>query len=117
MAAFPTGPKLTASGYRYSRQSNVIRTDMEGGPTKQALMSSIDYLAFPVTYLFTKAEFIAFQTFVKTTINTVEWFDWVEPVSGATLQARIVNGDISDARPLNPHFANWIVSFQLEVLD
>lgn len=116
MAAFPSG-KLTASGYRYQRRSNVLRTDMDSGPAKQALRASQDLLQFPVTYLFTKAEFQAFQTFVSVTIGVVGWFDWTEPVSGSTVQARILNGDISNAQPLNPNLADWVVQFTMEIVD
>jgi hypothetical protein len=116
MATFPAGV-LTANGFRRKRVSNVIRSDMESGPAKQALRASRDYIRFPVTYLFTKAQYLAFDTWVTDTIDTVGWFDWTEPIASATLQARIVNGDISEAAPLNPHMANWVVSFELEVLD
>ena len=117
MAAFPNG-KLTANGFRRKRISNVIRSDMESGPAKQALKSSRDYLRFPVTYLFTKAEYLAFDIWVTDTIGIVGWFDWTDPVDGITvLQARIFNGDISDAAPMNPDMANWVVSFEMEVLD
>ncbi len=117
MATFPTGGKITFSGFKRKRMSNVIRSDMESGPAKQALRSSQDYIRFPVTYLFTEAEYDTFDAWVKNTIFSVGWFSWVEPKDGATLQARIVNGDISDATPINPNMANWIVKFEIEVLD
>jgi len=117
MATFPAG-LLTATGFRRKRMSNVLRSDMEAGPAKQALKSSRDYLRFPVTYLFTKTQYQAFDTWVTDTIGVVGWFDWTDPMDGVTvLQARIVNGDISDAAPLNPHLANWVVTFEMEVLD
>lgn len=113
--AFPAG-KLTAHGFKRKRMSNVIRTDMESGPAKQALRASTDYIRFPVTYLFTKAEYLAFDAWVDTTINKVGWFDWTDPLDGVTvLQARIVMGDISDASPMNPHMADWVVTFEMEV--
>lgn len=117
MATFPTGGKITFSGFKRKRTSNVIRSDMEAGPPKQAKRSSQDIIRFPVTYLFTESEYDAFDLWVKTTINSVGWFDWTEPKDGAVLNARIVNGDISDATPLNPHMADWIVKFEIEVLD
>lgn len=117
MATFPTGGKLTASGFRRSRMSNVVRTDMESGPAKQALRSSRDTIRFPVTYLFNNIEYVIFDAWVKNTINKVGWFTWTEPFRGAVVQARIVNGDISDAAPLNPHMADWVVSFEIEILD
>lgn len=116
MATFPSG-KLTASGFKRKRESNVLRSDMESGPAKQALLASQDYLRFPVIYLFTKAEYEAFDSWVKNTINVVGEFDWTEPLNDTVVTARIVNGDISDASPLNPHMADWIVKFALEILD
>ena len=116
MATFPDG-KITFSGFKRQRVSSVIRSDMESGPAKQALRASRDYIRFPVTYLFTATEYAAFDTWVSDTIVIVGSFDWTDPVSGTLKEARIVNGDISDATPLNPHMANWIVKFVLEVLD
>lgn len=116
MAVFPDG-KITMSGFKRQRVSSVIRSDMESGPAKQALRSSRDYIRFPVTYLFTKTEYDAFDLWVRDTINVIGEFDWTDPVSGVVLTARIVNGDISEATPLNPNLANWVVKFMLEVLD
>jgi len=116
MATFPNG-KLTASGFKRQRVSNVIRSDMESGPAKQALRASQDYLRFPVVYLFTKAEYEAFDIWVRDTINVIGEFDWTEPLNDTVVTARIVNGDVSDAVPLNPHMANWVVKFTLEILD
>lgn len=117
MATFPTGGKVTFSGFKRKRMSNVIRSDMSSGPPKQALRSSQDMIRFPVSYLFTVAQYDAFDVWVKNTIKVVGWFDWTDPKSGSVLNARIVNGDISDATPLNPHMADWIVKFEIEVVD
>lgn len=117
MATFPSGT-LLFSGYKHSRVSRVVRTDMESGPAKQALRAAKDYLRFTVTYRFTSTEFDAFQLWVRDTIKTVGEFDWVEPQTGATkTNTRIVNGDISDARPFNPQLDEWLVTMQLEFLD
>ncbi len=115
MASFPAG-KITMSGFKRQRVSNVIRSDMEAGPAKQALVSSAGYLRFPVTYLFTAAEYTAFDTWVSGTINYVGFFDWTDPFTGTVYsRARIVEGDISEASPLNPQMADWVVKMMLEV--
>ena len=118
MATFPTGGKITFSGFKRQRVASVVRSDMESGPAKQALRASRGYIRFPVTYLFTAAEYTAFDTWVKNTINFVGVFDWVDPYTGTThTDARIIEGNINDATPLNPHMADWVVKFQIEVLD
>lgn len=116
MATFPAG-KITFSGFKRQRVSSVNRSDMESGPAKQALRSSRDYIRFPVTYLFTDVEYDAFDLWVDATINKVGWFDWTDPVSDTVREARIVNGDISEASPLNPQMDRWVVKFMIEVLD
>jgi len=115
MAAFPDG-KLLHSGFKQSTMADVLRTPMDSGPPKQALLSSRKYKEFDVTYNFTKAEFIAFNTFVEDTILFIGSFDWTDPLSEAVVTARIIGGDVSDAQPLNPHLENWIVRMRLEVL-
>ena len=115
MAAFPSG-QITHSGFKYALKKDVLRTPMDSGPPKQALRSSRKYKEFDVTYNFTKTEFILFNNFVENTINFVESFDWTDPLSEGVVTARIIGGDISDARPLNPHLENWIVRMRFEVL-
>jgi len=75
MATFPAGT-LLFNGFKRKRVSNVTRSDMESGPAKQALRAGKDYLRFPVTYLFTSAEYDAFDLWVRDTIKTVGMFDW-----------------------------------------
>lgn len=116
MATFPAG-KILKNGFKRQRTIKVVRSDMESGPAKQALRSTTGYLRFPVKYFFTKAEYEIFDNWVKNTINFVGVFDWTEPLTGNIMEARIVNGDISDAEPFNPHLAHWVVSFVLEISD
>lgn len=117
MATFPTGGKITFSGFKRNRVSNILRSDMEAGPSKQAKRSFRDFINFPVTYIFTDTEYAAFDVWVRDTISAVDWFDWIDPVSGSTIQARIINGDISEAVPLNPQMDTWLVKFMLETLE
>ena len=116
MATFPAGT-LLFPGYKYQRRSNVVRSEMDSGPAKQALRSSTDYIQVPVTYRFTKAEYLAFQIWVRDTINKVGWFDWTEPLSSLVKQTRIVEGDISNSYPNNPQLEEWIVEMVLEYVD
>lgn len=115
MATFPAG-KILKNGFKRQRTVNVIRSDMESGPAKQALKTSQQYIMFPVEYWFTDAEYQAFDIWVADTILSVGTFDWIEPLNNTTVTARIVSGDISDAQPYNPQMSHWIVKFMLEVL-
>ena len=117
MAAFPVDSELLKSGFKYQRQTNVVRSDMESGPAKQSLRASKDYVRFPVEYFFKKTEFIAFKAWVKDTIGVVGEFDWTEPLSNDIMVVKIVNGDISDATPVTTNLSHWIVKFTLEVID
>jgi len=113
---FPPG-KLLKNGFKRQRIPNVIRSDMESGPAKQALRSTRNYLRFPVEYYFTKAEYEFFDIWVKDTINTIGTFDWIEPLNSTTVRAKIIGGDISDATPINPQLSHWVVKFIIEILD
>jgi len=115
MATFPNG-KLTASGFKRNVSANVLRSEMESGVPKQVLINSKKIRRFPVTYLFTDVEYTLFETWVKQTITFIGVFDWTDPFTGQLLQAHIVNGDISDARPMNPQMDRWLVTMEFEVL-
>lgn len=93
MAAFPT-VKHYAASFREQYGTALRRTPMETGPAKQAKHQSRVLVQVEMRLaFFTKAELDSFLTFFKTTVNWgADWFDWVHPRSGATLQARFVAG-------------------------
>lgn len=118
MATFPTTGKLLFPGFAEQREPAALRTDTENGPPKQLMVRSRVMVTRPVTYLFAKADYTAFVAWVRdTTNNGVDWFDWTDPVDGVTKQARIVGGDISDAKPRQGHFSHWTVTFKLETWE
>lgn len=118
MASFPSTGKLLFIGFAEKREKAVQRTDMESGPSKQIKVRSRRMITRPVTYLFAKTDYLAFMAWVAADINMgVDWFDWTDPVDGVTKDARIVDGDVSDAKPRQGHFSHWLVSFQLETWE
>lgn len=93
MAAFPAYGQLLLDGHGETPESALLRTDMEGGPPKQIKIKSRVMVARPVAYLFSATEYSQFKIWHRDTINRgADWFDWVEPVDGTTVQARIVGG-------------------------
>jgi len=116
VAAFPSG-KLLASGYQERRLPTVERTEFENGSIKQTRVDSRILVTFPVTYLFTAAEYTAFLSFIITTIDYIGWFEWTDPRTSSILQTRIVGGDISDATPVDASMAYFTVTMVFESFE
>jgi hypothetical protein len=111
---FYTGGTLMSRELSETANSNVLRTEMEGGYQKQAKKFSKSLLTRNVVYLFTNAEYAAFKTwFYTTAANGSLFFNWTDVVDNVTKDARIVNG-VYEARPVAPSLSHWYVSFQLE---
>ena len=113
MATFPAG-KLLYNGFKHEISYSIVRSDGVNGPAKQALLATQEHLIVPVKYYFTKDEFKLFQEWFRDTINVIGAFDWTEPLSDTVIKARIVNGDISDAIPINQVLSHWTVGFKIE---
>ncbi|MBI3771472.1 MAG: hypothetical protein HY272_02015 [Gammaproteobacteria bacterium] len=115
MATFPSTGKLLFNGFAEQRQPAVVRTEMDSGPPKQTKKLSRVMITRPVTYLFAAADYASFLTWFETTINNGnDWFDWTDPRTSTVKQARIVGGQLDEARPRNGKLTYWTVSFKLE---
>jgi len=114
MATFPLAQAPQLSNYKESTIPRVVRTETEG-PIKQAVLYSTHYTNYSVAYFFTDAELAIWRTFFKTTISDGALsFDWVNPLSGKTVDARMIGGawELSATSP-NVN----LISFALEVFD
>lgn len=110
-----SGGRFMSGQYSESIQSKVLRTDMDAGLPKQAKRNTRQLFQRNMTYLFTDAEYAAFKAWHKNTAQYgAKWFVYVDPVSGDTIDARIVEGKY-DAQPVNARMNNWFVTFILEV--
>lgn len=116
MPAIPVYAKLHK--FPFEPESAVLRTEMESGPPKQAKLRSRVMVERPVTYsLDSKADYLAFMTWVRGTINRgVSWFDWTDPLDNVTKLARIKGGKVS-YKSLNAALSFWEASFVLETWD
>lgn len=115
MPALPSYVKIMFDGYQQSRDSAVLRTDMESGPPKQVrIKTRVMVTRQAKLFLNSKANFQAFETwFVNDLQGGALFFDMKDPVSGATVQARFTDG-IYTARPMVASLTAWEVSCQLE---
>lgn len=117
MAAFPSYGILLSRGFKEQRDPVLLRSNMEAGVAKQRPKQSQWIVARPVVYRFTAADYQSFVDWVEQTINMgADWFDWTDPRTSTVKQARIVNGDISDATPVNSAASRWDVAFTLETV-
>lgn len=105
MATWPT------TGFRYdwrdlteTPESVVERSQMERGVPKQRRVASDARVEVQVTLHFdTASQVAAFETWFYDVIDAgQDWFDWVHPRTGATLQAHIVNGELGALSYLAP---------------
>lgn len=119
MASFPTYGQLDLDAYREQPQPAVIRTEMDSGLVKQARIYPKQLKQRPVKMIYSATEKASFETWLDSTINLVDWFDWEDPADGTTKQARIVGG-IYDANPFASSPGSplsYEVSFTLETIE
>lgn len=112
---FPSYAKLQLAGYSQQRESALMRTEMESGPPRQAKVRSRVMLTRTVKiYLASKADFQAFETWFASDCNLgSSWFNFTDPVSGATVQARFVGGGYQ-SQPIGAALNGWMVDAKIE---
>lgn len=115
MATFPSYAQILYSGYSQKKESALLRTEMDSGPPKQAKVKSKVMIVRSVKiYLSSKSDFVSFESWYDNDLsNGASWFDFVDPVSGITIQARFRDGGYT-SQPMTPAMNNWEVSAQIE---
>jgi len=118
---FPSTGKLSLSGYSEKPESALLRSEMESGPAKQALIKSRVMVERGITLRYSFAEYTAFKTWFKSADcnRGASWFDWTDPIDSTAKQARIKNGDYN-AVPRNGGEGaplEWDVSMIIETWD
>lgn len=112
--AFPSIGILTTSGFTEMPDPNIVRSQMETGFAKQAKRSSVNLIRRNVNYVFTEAEYATFKTFFfDTSANGTLFFDWDDPVTGTTIEVRVVEGNYS-MTPLTRKFNYYNVQMTFE---
>ncbi len=118
MPVFPNYAKILLAGYSVQQASALKRSDMDAGPPKQRLDRSRQMTERQVTVqLRSRADYESFKAWFRDDIHRgADWFDWVDPESLATVQARIKGGDLH-RQPMNSALTIWNVTFVLETWD
>jgi hypothetical protein len=104
MPAFPSTVRYSWNDLEEAPDEIVERTSVERGIPKQRRVASDARIEFTLTLHFnTKAEAAAFETWFYTDIRAgQDWFDFVHPRTGSTVQARVVGGKLGPLRFQNP---------------
>lgn len=115
MATFPAYANILYNGYTKNRESALMRSDMESGPPKQArVKSNVMEVHSVKIYLASKADFLSFESWYANDIfDGASWFDFVDPITGNTIQARFRDGGYA-ASPLTPAMEKWEVTAKIE---
>ena len=114
MPSFPSYAEISYANFAEQRESGLLRTEMESGPPKQAVVKARVLVTRPVTIiLFSKADYIAFVDWFATTLKEgALWFDFMDPVRLTTKQARFVGGGL-DGSPM-AGLELWSINTKIE---
>ncbi len=101
MAAFPSNLKILV-GTSEDPTPVVIRSEMERGIPKQRRIAADALVTIPIEVLFlNKQEAADFEDWFYVDINGgADFFDWRDPRTGATVEARVVNGKLGALMPV-----------------
>ena len=115
MATFPNYANILIDSYSVNRESALLRSEMESGPPKQAKIKSRVMVTHNVKiYISSKTDYQSFQTWYANDISQgADWFDFVDPISGSTIQARFVGGELTSS-PMTAALEQWTISAKLE---
>ena len=115
MATFPSYANILYQNFSQSRESALIRSEMESGPPKQAkIKSKVMQVQNVNIYVASKADFASFQSWYQSDINEgADWFNYVDPITGSTISARFRDGGY-DATPMTANMENWEIKAKIE---
>ena len=114
MPSFPSYAKILFAGFSEKRESALLRTEMESGPPKQARIKSRVLVERAAAILLTSnADYLRFvDWFSKDIDEGTAWFDFKDPVSQTTKQARFVGGGL-EGTPSGA-LSTWTINTKIE---
>lgn len=96
---------------------SVERVEMERGAPKERLVNSQVRSEVSATFRFrSKADAVAFENWYITVIRVIGSFTMEHPLTGATITARFIAGDIGELVPLDPMFRDSARQVRLEYM-
>lgn len=114
MATFPVYACVLLEGYKEKASYSVLRSEMDNGVPKQRPRRSLPMVTREVRVkLADKAAKVQFDTWVRTDLDGgTGWFNYIDPIDGATKQARIVSGEVTWSSP----GVIWFADIKLETV-
>ncbi|MDF3939921.1 hypothetical protein P3W66_07750 [Achromobacter denitrificans] len=114
MAVFPSYAKVLLEGFKEDADYGVLRTDMDGGITKQRRRWTTPIVTRDVViHVGSVAQKNAFDAWVRSDLNGGGgWFGWTDPLDLVLKQARFVSGKVSWSSPGRV----WRATAQLETV-
>lgn len=108
MAAFPSTLKVLI-GTSESPSPVVARSEMERGVAKQRRIAADSVVTVPIEVIFfTKQQAADFETWFYDNTTGAQggaaWFDWTDPRTLTTVQARIVGGELGPLIPVRDNY-------------
>lgn len=126
MPAWPTGARLSVAGWTEQAQSKVARTESDDGYVKQTRVRSRSLVVRQATVHFAPANKYTpstdawkqqFQAWVENDLNGgAKWFDWTDPATGQSTQARIRDGVVA-YRVVSERPRIWEATLELETYE
>jgi len=118
MATLPAYVRILFDQYSEQKESGILRTEFENGPPRQAKFKSRTLKTRSAKlFIEPKANFLAFQTWFNEDLQQgALFFDFLDPVTGLTTQARFVGGTYN-AQPMSASLREWEVDCQIESWD
>jgi hypothetical protein len=115
MAAFPPNLKILIETSE-APASVLIRSEMERGIPKHRRIAADVMVTVPVSVIFfTRQQAADFETWFYNDIKGgVDFFDWTDPRTGLTVEARIFGGQIGELTPLRERYNLSRRSFSIE---
>jgi len=115
MATWPTYARLIVAGYGEEADYGVLRTEMDNGIAKQRARFSMPIVTRDATVIvMSLTDKQALDAWIAADLaGGAAWFAWAEPLTGNSVQARLVSGKLRWGEPQGPV---WQATCQIETL-
>jgi len=114
LQSFPAYLQLRRQGFQVAHPSRAMRTPMASGAAKQRTLQSRRIKQYVCSYLVdSRQDYTAWEAWFFETIQETDWFRWTEPLTGATVTARVVQGTHS-ATPMDSALQHWEIKLTVE---
>lgn|SRR5690606_10686320 len=114
MATFPDYAKVVLTGFSEEPDYGVLRTEMDSGIAKQRARWSKPIVTREVQiFVGSYQNKASFDEWMRDDLaGGAGWFDWTDPLTATTKQARIVGGRVAWTAP----GGLWFAEAQMETL-